>query len=104
MAGRRSRADSTRPAVTLTASLEPGREGGGACAGGRSLSKLLRCSVDSELELLTAPADHVYCSAVAGRVVLQIDRRLHRATRQGATGCWNTTSVQTGCSGGRPQL
>ena len=73
---------------------------------GRSLSKLrmLRCSVDSELELLTAPADHVYCSAVAGRVVLQIDRRLHRATRQGATGCWNTTSVQTGCSGGRPQL
>ena len=34
MAGRRSRADSTRPAVTLTASLEPGREGGGgACAG-----------------------------------------------------------------------
>ena len=98
MAGQRSRADSTRPAVTLTASLD--RSQGGRAAG-RAPGQ---GSVDSELELLTAPADHVYCSAVAGRVVLQIDRRLHRATRQGATGCWNTTSVQTGCSGGRPQL
>ena len=100
MAGRRSRADSTRPAVTAFLHGQDPPEGGRGVRRGRSQLRRLR----DELELLTAPADHVYCSAVAGRVVLQIDRRVHRATRQGATGCWNATSVQTGCSGGRPQL